>query len=197
RREVAGEVVEESAKVGPRRVRRERLEAVDDDDPGTALLEEGADPLGHPVQAMLVEDCAEIVVEDRAADRFRIEEAERLAVAEDLVERLRHRGEVDGGPLGRRVGKDVLLREDRLAGTRQPDHHVDRVRPEAAAEHRIEVRLAAREPIVHPDVAPCTTARAPTRPLTVGTNRRASSGFWSKASATPATAASPATRPGT
>ena len=61
RREVAGEVVEESAKVGPRRVRRERLEAVDDDDPGTALLEEGADPLGHPVQAMLVEDCAEIV----------------------------------------------------------------------------------------------------------------------------------------
>ena len=108
--------------------------------PGRRSLSSAVDLLEDAGEAALVEDRAEIVVEDGVADRFRVEEAERLAVAEDLVERLRHRREVEGGPLERRVREQVLLGEDRLAGSRKPDQQVDRVRREAAAEHAVEAR---------------------------------------------------------
>ena len=186
--EAAGEVVEEAAKLGRLRIRRERLEAVDDHDPRTALLDQRSHLLEDAGEAALVERRAEVLVEDGVADRFRIEEAERLAVAEDLVEWLGHRGEVEGGPLGRRVREQVLLGEDRLAGSRQPDQHVDRVRGEAAAEHAVEARMAAREPLTHRDVAPCRKALFPSRSLTVETNCSGSSGFWRKASAPAASA---------
>src|ERR687897_187957 len=52
---------------------------------------------------------AEVLVVHRPADRIAIEEAERLAVAEHLFERLGDRGEVDRGALLRRAGEDKLL----------------------------------------------------------------------------------------
>src|SRR5919197_2091202 len=69
RGEAAGEVVQELAKLGPLRVRRQCLEAVDDDQPRAALLDQLAHLLDHTVEAPLVEHPAEIVVEDGMADR--------------------------------------------------------------------------------------------------------------------------------
>ena len=180
--------MQEAAKLRDLRIRRKRLEAVDDDHPRTALLDQRAHLLEDTGEAALVENGAEVLVEDGAADRFRIEEAERLTVPKDLVERFRHRGEVEGGPLGRGVREQVLLGEDRLAGPGQPDQHVDRVRREAAAEHGVEARMAAQETPAHRDVAPCRKALFPSRSLTVETNCRGSSGFWRKASAPAASA---------
>ena len=69
--EAAGELVQEAAESGGVGVRRERLEAVDDDDAGPALPEQFADAVGDRVQAAVVEDGAEILVEDRAPDGLR------------------------------------------------------------------------------------------------------------------------------
>src|SRR3989442_8104126 len=53
-REVPCEVMEEAAKLRARRLGRERLEAVDDAQTGTALLDEGTHPLEDTVQSALV-----------------------------------------------------------------------------------------------------------------------------------------------
>ena len=53
--EVAGEVVEEAAKLGGLRVGRERLEAVDHHDPRTALLDQRSHLLEDAGEAALVE----------------------------------------------------------------------------------------------------------------------------------------------
>ena len=136
-----------------------------------------------PGEAALVEHGAEVLVEDGAADRVRIEEAEALAVAQDLVERLGDRGEVESGPLGGGVGEHVLLGEDRLAGAGQPDQHVDRVGRQAAAEDGVEARVATREPLARHAVAAWRKALLPSRSLTVETNCSGSRGFCRNASA--------------
>src|SRR5439155_21348160 len=122
---------------------------------------------------------SEIIVVDRASHGLRVEEAKGLAVAENLLVRLGDRGEVDSGPLRRRVRGHVLLGENRLARPRQPDEHRDRVRREAAAEHGVEARMSARETLAHRDaVASLKKALFPSRSFTTDTNCRGSSGFW-------------------
>ena len=185
---MAGEVVEEAAELGGLRIGRERLEAVDHHDPRTALLDQRSHLLEDAGEAALVESRAEILVEDGAADRSWVEEAEALPVADDFFERLRHRREVEGGPLEGRVREQVLLSEDRLAGSRKPDQHVDCVHREAAPEHAVEAGMAAQETLAHRDVARCRKALFPSRSLTVETNCSGSSGFRRKASAPAASA---------
>ena len=102
---MAGEIVEEAAKLGSLRVGGERLEAVDHDDSRAALLDQRGHLLKDAGEAALIESWAEVLVEDRIADRSRVEETEALAVAEDLVEGFGNRGEVQARPLARRVRK--------------------------------------------------------------------------------------------
>ena len=128
-REQRGEVVQEAPeRASIRRERGQRLEAVDRDDSRPPLLDQRGDALGdggEPVVA--AHRGAEILVEDRPADRRAIKEAERLGVAEDLLERLRHRREVERRPLLSRAGEDQLLAQDRLSRARQPHDQVDAV----------------------------------------------------------------------
>ena len=99
--------------------RGQRLEAVDRDDPRPPLLDQRADALGDGGEPALAgHGRAEVLVEDRPADRVAIEEAERLGVAEDLLERLRDRRQVDRRALLGRAGEDELLAEDRLSRAR-------------------------------------------------------------------------------
>ena len=78
-----------------------------------------------------------------------VEEAERLAVAEDLLERLGDRREVERRTLGRGVVEEVLLGQDRLARSGTTHDEVDPVQQKAAAEHGVETRRAARQPVAH------------------------------------------------
>ena len=71
-------------------VRRKRSEAVDDGECRAALLDQLSHLLEDARKAILVEHGAEILVEDEVADRFRVEETERLTVVEDLVEGFGH-----------------------------------------------------------------------------------------------------------
>ena len=75
--------------------------------------------------------------------------AERLAVAEDLLERLGNRREVEGRTLGCRVMEEVLLSKDRLARTGTPHDEVDPVHEKPAVENRVETGRAARQPVAH------------------------------------------------
>ena len=130
-REQCGEAVQEAPEV-PRVVgeRGQRLEAVDRDDPRPPFLDQRGDALGHGGEPALAGHApAEILVEDRPADRIASEEAERLRVAEDLLERLGDGGEVDRGALLGRAGEHELLAQDRLSRARQPHDQVDAVRP--------------------------------------------------------------------
>ena len=135
------------------RVIRERgqgLEAVDRDDPRPPLLDQHAyalDDGGQP--AVTAGRDAEVLVVDPPPNRVAIEEAERLGVAEDLLERLGDRGEVDRRALFGRAGEDELLGEDRLSGARQSHDQVDPARRQTAAEDQVEPLVAAREALVH------------------------------------------------
>ena len=150
-REQCGEVVQEAPE--PARVIRERaqrLEAVDRDDPRPSLLDQRADPLGHGGQPALAgHGRAEVLVEDRPADRAAIEEAERLRVVEDLLERLRDRGQVDRRALLGRAGEDELLAEQRLSRAREPHDQVDAVHRQTAAEDQVKPFIAAWSALVH------------------------------------------------
>jgi len=66
---VAGEVVEQAAKLGAIRVGRERLEAVDHDHSGSALLDQRSHLIEDAGEPALVESRAEVLVENRVADR--------------------------------------------------------------------------------------------------------------------------------
>jgi hypothetical protein len=69
-----------------------------------------------------------------------------------------------------RVREQVLLSEDRLAGSRKPDEHVDCIHRKAAPEYAVEAGMAAQESLAHSDVAPCRNALFPSKSLTVETN---------------------------
>ena len=132
------------------RERGQRLEAVDRDDPRPPLLDQHAyalDDGGEP--AVTADRAAEVLVVDRPPHRVAIEEAERLGVAEDLLERLGDRGEVDRRAFLGRAGEDELLGEDRLSGARQSHDQVDPAPRQTAAEDQVEPLVAAREALVH------------------------------------------------
>ena len=132
------------------RERAQRLEAIDRDDPRPPLLDQRADPLGDGAEpAVAGHGRAEVLVEDRPADRGAIEEVERLGVAEDLLERLRDRGEVDRRAFLGRAGEHELLGEDRLSRARSPHDQVDAVQRQTAAEDFVEAFVAARAALVH------------------------------------------------
>src|SRR5215217_5995090 len=74
------------------------------------LLDQHADPLGDGGEPAVTADyTAEVLVVHGPPDRLAIEEAERLGVAEDLLERLGDRGEVERRTLFGRAGEDELL----------------------------------------------------------------------------------------
>ena len=150
-REQCGEVVQEPPELARVvRERRQRLEAVDRDDPGLVRLDQRVDPLGDGGQPTLAgHGRAEVLVEDRAADRAAVEEAERLGVAQDLLEGLRDRREVDRRALLGRAGEHELLAEDRLARARSPHDQVDAAQRQTAAEDPVKAFVAARAALVH------------------------------------------------
>src|SRR5829696_650067 len=156
------------------------------------------DPLQHPRQSLGAEQLTHILIEHRPPDRRGIEEGHRLAVAQDLLQRLRDGCEVDGGPLGAGVVEDVLLGQDRLAAAGWSHHQVDRMGREAAAQDRVQLLVAAgqapasRRPGRHlgPPALPRRNALAPSRSLTAETSCSGSSGFCRNASAPASRAAS-------
>ena len=104
----------------------ERLEAVDDQQAGTALPEELADPGEHTGQAVLVQHVAEVLVEHPVAERGVVEVLQRLAEAQQFVQWLGHGRQVQGGLLAGGVVEDVLLGQDRLPGSRAAAEQGDR-----------------------------------------------------------------------
>ena len=81
--------------------------------PGRRSLISAAIALGDRGEPALAgHRLAEVLVEDRPADRLAIEEAQRLRVAEDLLEGLRDRREVDRRPLLGGAREHELLAED-------------------------------------------------------------------------------------
>ena len=109
------------------------------------LLDQRVDAFEHRGEAVLVDGVAEVVVEHRPPDLRGVEEVERLAVAQQLVEGLRHRREIQPRPLGCGVGEQALLGQDRLAGTGRAHHERDRVQHEPAAEHLVEPVVSGGE----------------------------------------------------
>ena len=78
-----------------------------------------------------------------------VEETERLAVAEDLLQWLGDRREVERRTLSCRVMEEVLLSKDRLARTGTPHDEVDPVQEKAAVKNAVQTGGAAREPVAH------------------------------------------------
>ncbi len=176
----SGQVVEESAELGiVGGERSEGLEAVDDDDARLMLLHEGVDTFEHSGQTLVVNGVAEIVVEHRPSELGQVEELERLPVPQQLVERLRHRRQIQTRPLGSGVREKALLSQDRLASTWSTHDERDRVQDEPAAEHRVEPQVAAGEP-VHQEMAALdgrVSALDPNRSRTVETNCSGTTGL--------------------
>src|ERR1700722_4231755 len=132
-----------------RSVRPEGLEAVDHHQ-GRTPLSEQFDELGqHVGESPVVQAGAEVFIVDACSDHRLVEEAERLAVAEDLFERFGNRRKVKGGTLGGRVVEEVLLRQDRLTRARAPHDEVDAVDQQATVKNRVQARRAARQPVAH------------------------------------------------
>ena len=144
-RQQRGEAVEEAPELA--RVigeRGQRLEAVDREDPGPVLLDERGDAVDDGAEAALAGDGrAEVLVEDRPADRGAIEEAQALGVAEDLLERFRDRRQVDRRALFGGAGEHELLAEDRLSRAWPPHDQVDAVQRQTAAEDLVKTFVAA------------------------------------------------------
>ena len=132
--------------------------------PGLMLLDQGVDAFEHTGETVLVHGVAEIVVEHRATELGGVEELERLPVAQQLVERLRHRRQVQPRSLGRGVGEQALLGQDRLARTGSTDDQRDRVQHEPAAEHLVEPGVAGRESFHQETVAADASCRARSNP---------------------------------
>ena len=150
-RQVPREVLEEAPE--RRRVRGERmqrLEAVDHEQPRSSLSEHrdhATERLGQRVR--MAQAGAQVLVEHAAADRVRVEEGQGLSVPQDLLERLGDRREVDRGPVLARVLEQVLLRQDRLAGTGQTHDDVDGVGEQPAAQDGVEPLAPAGDPVRH------------------------------------------------
>src|SRR5581483_9310626 len=160
------------------------LEAVDDDQPGPTVSHDGGDPLAHAGQPVPAGDLAQILVENRLADRGGLEELQGLPEADDLLQRLGQGGEVDGGAVRGGVVERVMLGEDRLAGARQPHDHRDAVVRQAAAEDLVQGPVAAAEPaVVHQRSCPASMALDRSRSRTVDTSWSGSSGLRRNASA--------------
>ena len=176
------------------RIRRQRLEAVDDHEARAPLAHQRLDPLQDGREAAAGEVLAEVLVDDAGADRRHVEEGHRLAEAHDLVERLGHRREVQRRPLRGAVREGVALRQDRLAAARDADDEVDRVHGEPAREHAVETRDPAREALDHAGerTRACVSALVPSRSRTVDSSTTGSTGFWRNASAPRAAEMSPA-----
>src|SRR5205814_7372327 len=96
---------------------REYLQAIDDDDCWAMLFDQRVHPLEHTRQSVFMQRVAKIVVEHRAANSRGVEEVERLAVAQQLVQRLRNRRKIKARSFLRRVREQDLLRQNCLAGT--------------------------------------------------------------------------------
>src|SRR4029450_5713585 len=72
------------------RIRRKRLEAVDDQEGGGPLAHQRLDPLQESREAAAVEVLPEVLVENAVPDGRHVEEGHRLTETHDLVERLGH-----------------------------------------------------------------------------------------------------------
>jgi len=90
----------------------------------------------------------QILIEHRRADRGRVKEAEGLAEAEDLLQRLGQGGEVHRGAVRAGVAEGVLLGDDRLAGAWQPHDDADAVGGQAAAQNLVEWLVPAAQAAV-------------------------------------------------
>jgi hypothetical protein len=124
----------------------ERLEAVDHKDRRPVLLDQLTDPLQDPPEPLGAQQLPQILVEHPPADHAGIEEGHGLAVAQDLLQRLRNSRQVDGGSLDAGIVEHVLLRQDRLAAARRPHHQVDPIGWEPAAQDGVQSLGAAAEP---------------------------------------------------
>ena len=95
------------------------------------LVEHRAEPSPHQLVAEREEA-------DHAVDLRRVEEAERLLVAEHLERRLADHGQVEARSLGARVGEHQLVSERRLAGAGGSDNEVEGQFGEPSAQHVVE-----------------------------------------------------------
>ena len=134
-------------------VSAQRLEAVDDHQAGTALLEQLADTGQHTGQSLFVEDVTEVLVEHPVAERGTVEVLERLAEPQQFVQWLGDRRQVQRGLGAGGVVEHVLLGKDRLARSRKAAQQGDHVERKSAAEYRIQPGRTARESIAHRMVA--------------------------------------------
>src|SRR6185436_17679401 len=140
---------------------------------------------------MVIQALPQVLVDDAATDRARVEEGQGLSIPKDLLERLGDGREVDRGPILARVLEQVLLRQDRLARAGETHDDVDRVRHQAAVQDGVEPLAAARDPVGHR--AGTTSFRnelVPSRSFTTETSCRGSSGFCRNADAPASSAAS-------
>ena len=125
------------------------LEAVNHDKPRAAFLEYRGDLLGNAGKAAGAYHSPEILIENIFTDRSPVEEVQVLAEANDLLQRLRDRREIDRRTLRSRVLEDVLLRDNRLAGSRQARDEADRVRGQPSPQDHIERPMPAQKPVTH------------------------------------------------
>ncbi len=177
---LSGEVVEEAAEIGVAGGERaQRLEAVDHDDARAVLLDQRVDAFRHGGEPVLMDGVAEIVVEHRASDLLGVEEGQFLPEAQQLVERFRHRRQIESGAFERGVGEQTLFGQDRLTGPRRADDEGDRVRHEAAAEDVIEPRVARGEALHQATgiFEGRVKALEPSRSRTVETNCKGTTGL--------------------
>ncbi len=189
-RQPAGQFVQEAAQgFRIRRVVLQRLETVDHHQARTSLFDQLNDAGQHTGQAVVVQLLAKVFVHDAGAQRGCVEIVERLAEAQHLLEWLGDRGQVEGRAVGRGVMEEILLGENRLAGSRPPDDQGDAVTRQATAEHGVETIGAACESVGHRIDSGAARRRryalVPSRSRTVETNCSGSSGFCKNAS-TPA-----------
>src|SRR5579859_1447945 len=127
-------------------------------------------------------------------DGLRVEEGEVLSESENVVQRFRQRGEVQGRSLGGGISERELLTEDGLTASRHADDQVDRVLKEPSVEDLIEPLVAAWQPVAHgsacSELVRRTRALVPRRSLIVDTSSKGSMGLRKKAPA-PTLIASP------
>ena len=140
----------------------QRLEAVDHDEVGLALLDALGDRRERGLRVVGAERRAEVHDADPLVEQPRIEEPEPLHVPHELQRRLGERGEVQRSlPLAGRV-EQHLEREDRLPGAGLARHDRDRLRRDAAAQDLVEPRHAGAHAL-EPERLAFTAHRSPPR----------------------------------
>jgi hypothetical protein len=108
------------------------------------LFEEFSDARQCTSQPVFVQRPAEIFIDHTCAECGGVEEVEGLAVAQDLLERFGHGGQIDRGPVAGGVVEHILLGEDRLARARIAANQHDSVQGQTAAEDGVQSVGAAR-----------------------------------------------------